>query len=635
MYCGSCLRDNALAAELMARGHDVMLLPVYTPTLTDERTSATARVFFGGISVYLQQHVPFFRHTPGLPRQAVGLAAGDPRGVGPRRLDRPDAAGRADGLDAQGRGRLPGQGDAQDAALAAGASRASTSINLPNALLLGLAPPLREAARRPIVCTLQGEDLFLDGLRSRIAGSRIDADPAEGARGRRFRGGQRLLRRLHGRRTSACPRTASTRCRSGSRSKGHAPRAAAARRPFTIGYFARVAPEKGLHLLADAYVMLRREHGARRRRACWPPATWRRSTARTWRRSRRTCRGAGSATSSSTAATLDRDRKIAFLRELDVISVPSPYAEPKGLYLLEALANGVPAVQPRHGAFPEMHRGDRRRAAVRAERHGRPRAQAAGARARPRAGRRLGARAPKACAATTRRRAWRRRAERLRVARTAVGSRIARVAQRTARDRSDGLVATDLRKEYPRPRGPLTVLDGVSLAIAPGESLCIMGPSGSGKSTLLDILGALETPTSGTVTLGGRGSRRGSGARAGRVPQPARRLRVPGPLPAAPALGPRERAGADAGRAAGRDGTRRARASCWRRSASATRLDHRPAELSGGEKQRVAIARALVMQPALAAVRRAHGQPRRARGRGGGRRCCWSCTRGCDRSWSS
>ena len=65
MYCGSCLRDNALATELIARGHDVMLLPVYTPTLTDERNVSRAdKVLFGGISVYLQQHASVFRRTP-------------------------------------------------------------------------------------------------------------------------------------------------------------------------------------------------------------------------------------------------------------------------------------------------------------------------------------------------------------------------------------------------------------------------------------------------------------------------------------------------------------------------------------------------------------------------------------------
>jgi hypothetical protein len=64
MYCGSCLRDNALAAELLARGHDVVLTPVYTPTRTDERNVSGAHVFFGGISVYLEQHAPVFRYTP-------------------------------------------------------------------------------------------------------------------------------------------------------------------------------------------------------------------------------------------------------------------------------------------------------------------------------------------------------------------------------------------------------------------------------------------------------------------------------------------------------------------------------------------------------------------------------------------
>src|SRR6185295_16144147 len=64
MYCGSCLRDNALAAELRRAGHDVTLLPVYTPTRTDELNQSGPRVFFGGISVYLEQHLPLFRHTP-------------------------------------------------------------------------------------------------------------------------------------------------------------------------------------------------------------------------------------------------------------------------------------------------------------------------------------------------------------------------------------------------------------------------------------------------------------------------------------------------------------------------------------------------------------------------------------------
>src|SRR5436309_11698662 len=66
-----------------------------------------------------------------------------------------------------------------------------------------------------------------------------------------------------------------------------------------------------------------------------------------------------------------------------------------------------------------------------------------------------------------------------------------------------GLQVTDLHKEYPTPADPLVVLRGINLAIHPGESLAIVGPSGSGKSTLLNVLGTLDTPTSGTFTLDG------------------------------------------------------------------------------------------------------------------------------------
>jgi lipoprotein-releasing system ATP-binding protein len=163
---------------------------------------------------------------------------------------------------------------------------------------------------------------------------------------------------------------------------------------------------------------------------------------------------------------------------------------------------------------------------------------------------------------------------------------------------ADGLVAADVRKEYPGPSGPLTILDGVTLALAPGASACVMGPSGSGKSTLLAILGALETPTSGTVSLAGEDPARLSerdlaafrNRRVGFVfqdhcllPQLTALENVLVPSLVAPP-----------------DAARNARAKELLEAVGlGARLDHRPAQLSGGEKQRVAIARALVMEPAL------------------------------------
>ena len=127
------------------------------------------------------------------------------------------------------------------------------------------------------------------------------------------------------------------------------------RTPFTIGYFARIAPEKGLHNLAEAYRILRQERGLPPSRLvaagymgddqqAYFEAIERRLSS--W----------GLAAEFHYAGTVDREAKARFLQSLDVLSVPSGYHEPKGLYLLEAMASGVPVVQPNHGAFPEMLR---------------------------------------------------------------------------------------------------------------------------------------------------------------------------------------------------------------------------------------------------------------------------------------
>ena len=164
MYCGSCLRDNALAAELMARGHDVSLLPVYTPTLTDEPNVSDHRVFFGGISVYLQQHVPLFRHTPACSTGCGTLPPSCGRWPGARCPPSIRAF-----LGAMTVSMLRGEDGFQSKEIVKlvewlRGQPPFDLIVLPNSLLIGLAPPLVRALGRPVCCTLQGEDLFLEGL---------------------------------------------------------------------------------------------------------------------------------------------------------------------------------------------------------------------------------------------------------------------------------------------------------------------------------------------------------------------------------------------------------------------------------------------------------------------------------------
>ena len=160
------------------------------------------------------------------------------------------------------------------------------------------------------------------------------------------------------------------------------------------------------------------------------------------------------------------------------------------------------------------------------------------------------------------------------------------------------LEITDLAKSYPTPRGPLDILSGLSLSLRLGEAASIVGPSGSGKSTLLYILGALEPPTSGTVTLDGVDPFTLPPAelaafrnrRVGFVFQD--HLLLPQCTVLENVLIPTLVGDTDA------DAPARAR-DLLQRVGLADRLDHRPAELSGGERQRVSLARALIRQPPL------------------------------------
>jgi len=164
------------------------------------------------------------------------------------------------------------------------------------------------------------------------------------------------------------------------------------------------------------------------------------------------------------------------------------------------------------------------------------------------------------------------------------------------------LIAKDITKSYPTPRGALQILNGVSLSMTRGDAIAITGPSGSGKSTLLYILGALESPSSGTVTLDGSnpyelGERAQAAFRnkhIGFVFQDHSLLPQCSVLEnvLAPTLAAVSRDGGAA------DDERRAR-ELLVQVGLGDRLDHRPAELSGGEKQRAAVARALILNPTL------------------------------------
>jgi glycosyltransferase involved in cell wall biosynthesis len=351
MYCGSCLRDNALAAELLAQGHDVTLVPLYTPTLTDEPNVSRKRVFFGGVSVYLEQHLAAFRLTPAwLDRlwdswPVLKAASRRSIAVTPRHLGELTIS------------MLRGEDGAQSKEFHKlikwlHSEPLPDVVSIPNSLLISLARPLKEALGRPVVCTLQGEDLFLEGLgepwRTQaldLIRAQVDSVDAFVPVSHYYAGFMSGYLGIPEHKMHVVP--------IGINLKGYGTGFRFRTNCFTVGYFARIVPEKGLHVLCEAYRKLRREtdfsgttleaagylapehrgylHGIEHQMKQW-----------------------GLVHEFRYRGVLDRVHKVDFMRSLNVLSVPGSYAEPKGIFALEAMANEVPVVEPRHGVFPEM-----------------------------------------------------------------------------------------------------------------------------------------------------------------------------------------------------------------------------------------------------------------------------------------
>jgi glycosyltransferase involved in cell wall biosynthesis len=351
MYCGSCLRDNALATVLRARGHDVLLQPIYTPTRPDEPNVSAPRVLFGGVSVYLQQNIPLFRHTPAFIDR---IWDSDPvlRLASKRQIRiTPDKLGRMTVSTLRGRDGYQRKEIAKMIEWLAREPKFDL-IDLPNALVISLARPLREALGVPVTCTLQGEDLFLEGLKepwrseslSLIRASLGDVDLFVSVSDyyADFVAGY-----------LGCPRDRIRVVPLGVRAEDFTQAAVRQEPPYTIGYFARVAPEKGLHVAAEAYRRLRALPGVPATR--FAAAGYMLDEHRTYlARIEDDLRSWGLLSEFQYAGSPDREGKIRLLSSMDVFSVPATFAEAKGLSILEAMAAGVPVVQPRQGAFVEM-----------------------------------------------------------------------------------------------------------------------------------------------------------------------------------------------------------------------------------------------------------------------------------------
>jgi glycosyltransferase involved in cell wall biosynthesis len=355
MYCGNCLRDNALVAEFRRRGHETLMIPLYLPLTLDEADqSRDTPIFFSGINVYLEQKSALYRRAPRWLHRwlaspwLLGWAAG--------RAARTQAAELGDMAVSMLRGEQGHQARELDELVDWFKTQGRPdAICLSNALLAGMARRLKTELGSMLVCNLQGEDYFLDHLR---APYREEAWAVLAERAREidlFIAPSEYYAELMGRRLNL-PRPKVRVIPNGINLEGFEVAesgAGVSGAPPVLGYFARMCPEKGLDLLVEAFLLLKQRAATKTLRLRVGGSC--NGTDESFVAGlRRRLNSAGVGGDVEFHPNADRSTKLELLRSFSVFSVPANYGEAFGLYLLEAWATGLPVVQPRTAAFTEL-----------------------------------------------------------------------------------------------------------------------------------------------------------------------------------------------------------------------------------------------------------------------------------------
>ena len=354
MYCGSCMHDNALAAAMKAAGEDVSLFPLYTPMRLDEESIGERQIFYGGIKAYLLQKYP----RPFFGRELLFRMAGSQSIL--RLMPHFDIGSAVDPVaNAQLTiSMLKGEDGNQRELLQELVQWIKSTyqpdiIHVTNALLIGVVREFKRSFQVPITCGLHGEDIFLEGMPQPYQQEALDIIRERAQDVDRFLAISTHYSNMfsewvgldRSRIDVVWPGIALKDYRSLTAELGTS-------RPLTIGFLARFVPEKGLHLLLDAFIRLHRSGEFPNLQLI--AGGYVSHAYKTYMDGiRKTIKDNGLEDRVKLMGTLGRADKLNFFRQIDVFSVPAPYREPKGISILEALASGVPAVQPDHGAYPE------------------------------------------------------------------------------------------------------------------------------------------------------------------------------------------------------------------------------------------------------------------------------------------
>ena len=500
-HCENCLHDHALANGLISAGHDAVVYPLYLPIVADTESPGPQRSLqMSGLNVYLQEKLPFYSNMPGWMKRVMssrGLLELSARFAGMT---------SARELGELTLSMLSGSDGRQLAEIEALVDSVKASdhpdvIILSNVMLVGLAPALRSAFDVPVICSLQGEDVFLDSLEDPYRDQAWQVLREKCNFIDHFVAVSSYYNAAICKRLSLSESQTSV-VRTGVRVVDYAPRDYPPSVP-AIGFMSRLIPDKGLEELVEAFIQLKGEPG-------FEPLQLRIAGASTpaekkfiqslWQRLRQ----AGVSEHAEIRENLTYSDKIAHLRSLSVCTVPIRYADAFGLYLIESLAAGTPVVLPDRGAHAELIKLTQGGLVYDPEDES---GLVTGLR-------RMLQDKQLAMESSVR---GRRHVERS-FSETTMAAEMLSVITRCTNDQGPGMsepinpsaiTQTDpiieLRDVYKRyDESSREVLKDVSLAICPADRISIMGPSGSGKSTLLNILGTLDVPSSGVCEFGGQ-----------------------------------------------------------------------------------------------------------------------------------
>jgi glycosyltransferase involved in cell wall biosynthesis len=352
MYCGSCIHDNTLARALIAREHEVLLIPTYTPIRTDEEDVSYHKVFYGGINVYLQQKSALFRMLPRfldrwlsgtklLRKVASGNIATDAKFLGEMTLS------LSQGVDGKQKKELEYLVNWLAKELK------PDLVVLTNLLIGSFIPQLKALHNVPVLVNLQGDDYFIDGLgdpwREKVlANLQGLAKQVDGfiVNSQFYAEKMSTYFDFPAKKAYVVPLGVDLKGFEASASRD-------ASQPPTLGYLARICPEKGFHHAVDAFLRVRKRPGLEAMRFRF--AGWLgKEHEPFFNEQMAKLKQAGADAYIEHRQVEGMEAKLDFFKGLDVFTVPTSFEEPKGLPVMEALAAGVPYVVPAIGAFPEV-----------------------------------------------------------------------------------------------------------------------------------------------------------------------------------------------------------------------------------------------------------------------------------------